>query len=29
MMTEVLVDCMEREIKALDAIDWDYRTTGI
>ena len=29
MMTEVLVDCMEREIKALDAINWDYRTTGI
>jgi hypothetical protein len=28
-MTEVLVDCMEKEIKQLDAIDWDYRTTGI
>lgn len=29
MMTEVLVDCMEKEIKQLDEIDWDYRTTGI
>ncbi len=29
MMAEALVDCMVREIRMLDEIDWDYRTTGV
>ena len=28
-MAEALVDCMVREIRMLDEIDWDYRTTGV